>query len=739
MRLRWLFLIGLILLPSLSYAAVFDVTNYDKSMQYLARVFGDIPALPINLGAVPDTEGNLVFSQLINKLNIVIFTLGIVIVIYTTFVGTVSTAQEGEVLGKKWSTIWIPARIGIGMYLLLPAAGSGGYSYLQVAVLWALVQGVGGANAIWTAIVADKEYTDTRKAELRDADEIVKNMFKSALCMEYINNEATLTVAAGEAINVYRSTDLNTTAIGRPSRSELENAMCGSFKKSSYSNLGVDPSAAREIIHTAVEMAFWSVHAASFEAAEIVNGELYITDESTWTNFSYLPQAVRTLKDAISGMETTRNLDDEKAIAVQNGWIHAGSYYFNLIQAGSGTLLSDMDGTGLGGGSGGGSSIDINLVYTQPDMALLNELTGDKAHIMLGDIDRIAIAYVDAAEQYLDSGGDGGGGGSGGGSGSGGSSGGHGDYQDLGFTTEQSQVGGDAAKALDAIFGSAFKEASALIGEYIHSRYDDPIVSISRFGSDLVIIAEAIWIGALIAIALVWMMTSIMCCMQPLCNSMNFVLGLILPIAGIVISILWVEGLIMALYIPMIPYLVFTFAALTWIIVVIEALVSAPLIGLSLVIPSEDELGKATTGLVILFGIVMRPPLMVIGFLFAMKLILVAFAMLSFGFGATMQYSVRLGIGIFGFIAVIMLYMGVALVIVHECFSLIYKVPDQTMRWIGAQGAGGDEGSKVKGVKGSVEKTGAIGSKLMSGSMSGLSKGMGVGKYSKGGGKGVGV
>ena len=128
---------------------------------------------------------------------------------------------------------------------------------------------------------------------------------------------------------------------------------------------------------------------------------------------------------------------------------------------------------------------------------------------------------------------------------------------------------------------------------------------------------------------------------------------------------------------------------------------------------------------------------MMVGFLFSMKLIMVAFAMVSFGFSATLQYSVQLGIGIFGFIAVIFLYMGVTAAIVHECFSLIYKIPDQTMRWIGAQGAGGDEGGKVKSLKGSVEHGAGVGKQAMGAGLSIAKKGGGGG--GGGGGKGGGV
>ena len=72
------------------------------------------------------------------------FVLGIIILLYTLVISTVNTAQEGELMGRKWSSIWIPMRSVMGTGLLVPTAS--GYSLIQILVLWIIVQGVGAAN-----------------------------------------------------------------------------------------------------------------------------------------------------------------------------------------------------------------------------------------------------------------------------------------------------------------------------------------------------------------------------------------------------------------------------------------------------------------------------------------------------------------------------------------------------------------------------------------------------------------
>lgn len=711
MRFRWLLLLIALFIPVTSFATSstgFSVDPADKSMQYLASIFGSIPALPIQAapedGSTTSTVSR-VFQPLVHKFNIVVFALGIIIIIYTTLVGTLSTAQEGEVLGKKWSSIWIPARIGIGMYLLLPAAGSAGYSYIQIAILWMIVQGVGAANAVWREIVLDpySVHDDTRSARLANAKPVILGLLKSALCMEKLNKMALddpdFMLVLGENIDVYTNEKMTATEIGRPGSAGVEKPICGKFVKNSYANLGLDEESAKNVIHSAISNAFWTVDLAAYEAVN--------TPKEEWFNFDQLVAASSTLSNAMTSLQQTVSLDSTKQLAVQNGWIHAGSYYFKIIEA------------------SGGSESAVTIEPNDPNTDELTQLFGgdaQAANTFLTEIGSLADDYLAKATDNLEP-----------------VDAGDRHSGDLGFETKTSSLNGDAVKALDAVFGSFFKDIAVKIGEYIHNNSTDPIVSISRFGSDLVIIVEAVFWGALVAVFLVWLLSSIMCCMQPLCNAMNFLIGVIIPLAGLAISIAWVEGIVMALYIPMIPYLVFTFAAITWVILVIEALLAAPLVGLSLVMPSEDELGKATTGIVILFGLFMRPVLMIVGFLFSVKLILVAFTMISFGFGATLQYSVQLGIGLFGCIAVIFLYTGIATAVVHECFSLIYKVPDKTMGWIGASGGGGDEGSKVKGLRGSVEAGAKVGKQAMSGLLGvagGMNKGGGGGK-GKGGGGGM--
>ena len=62
----------------------------------------------------------------------------------------INTAQDGNAMGQKVST-WIVLRIVTGMALLVPSYN--GYSAIQVLVMWAITQGVGFADTIWSAAI----------------------------------------------------------------------------------------------------------------------------------------------------------------------------------------------------------------------------------------------------------------------------------------------------------------------------------------------------------------------------------------------------------------------------------------------------------------------------------------------------------------------------------------------------------------------------------------------------------
>lgn len=148
-RFGWLWI--LFFFPVLAFASEtlytsdamsFTPTTGDYSIIYLGNIFGSVD------GVLHGT-GSQIMGTMLAVFNSAVLALGGIIIMYIIIVSTMNTAHEGEMLGHKWSSIWVPIRTVIGLALLIPKTS--GYCLMQIFVMWVVVQGVGVADKIWTA------------------------------------------------------------------------------------------------------------------------------------------------------------------------------------------------------------------------------------------------------------------------------------------------------------------------------------------------------------------------------------------------------------------------------------------------------------------------------------------------------------------------------------------------------------------------------------------------------------
>ena len=117
----------------------------DYSVVFLANLFGIVD------GVLSGT-GSQIMGSMFAVFNSAVLAIGGVIIMYTLMVSTMNTAHEGQMLGQKWSSIWIPVRSTMGLALLVPKAS--GYCLMQIFVMWIVVQGVGAADKVWNAALS---------------------------------------------------------------------------------------------------------------------------------------------------------------------------------------------------------------------------------------------------------------------------------------------------------------------------------------------------------------------------------------------------------------------------------------------------------------------------------------------------------------------------------------------------------------------------------------------------------
>lgn len=673
MKLLWLAL-GL-LFPSFSVAAApgfFQPPATDKSLEYIQIALG------FASDSVATISSNSLISALFYTFNHIIFVLGTIIIVYTTLVGTITTAQEGEFLGRqKWHPIVVPVRAALGIFLLLPTLS--GYNRIQLFVIWFVTQGVGAADTLWTQVIHYHEQygslrTDTRQMTLLQTGPAIHAIFSNNVCMLATNNNSHAMQMLGEPIQVYRWE--NRLEWGRLTQAGRERALCGSITLPS-----VPVPRLQENVEQALTSALLGAQVTLMAPAQ----QALDGSDSTSLGASFFLSASHMLKMTVKKLQPL--LDSEEEVyqtAIENGWIHAGNYYFYLVQNGT------------------RSNVLLTFSSHGPDSDQFNTLlSAAVANTILGPSQQAAQDYILKTSLTLAS---------------------TPPETDSSRSLKLSAFTQNGSW-LSYIFGPYMENIVKNISEKLTTGEDDPILSMASFGSTLIVTCEILF-GLMLAALFAGSAASLLG-YAAVGSAASLIGGFSSVIVMVIISLFYVSGAILSLYVPLIPYLVFTFCSIGWLILVIESLLGASLIGLTFVIPSEDEIGKAGHAIVILLGLFLRPALMIIGFIFSIQVLLIAIKMLNFGFWETLinHTGASQGLGIFGMLAVIATYVGLATTIAHEAFSLIYVLPNKILRWIGSQGDGDENATQQAKQLRSYAETGAgIVKSSLAGAMSTFSK-----------------
>lgn len=175
----------MLFVPGLSVAAdsslSFNPPATDYSVIFLANIFGIVD------GVLHGT-GSQIMGNMFGVFNSAVLALGGIVVMYTLIVGTMNTAHEGQMLGQKWSSIWIPVRATIGLALLIPK--SSGYCLMQIFIMWVVVQGVGAADKIWNSAL---DY-------LNQGGAIMQAQMSSNSTTTSSDNQALVDIATGASV-----------------------------------------------------------------------------------------------------------------------------------------------------------------------------------------------------------------------------------------------------------------------------------------------------------------------------------------------------------------------------------------------------------------------------------------------------------------------------------------------------------------------------------------------------------
>lgn len=663
---------------------------------------------------------------------------GTLLVMFIVVVGVLQSGQDGEFLGRKWSSMWVPVRFAIGSVLMLPMSGNG-YSFVQAMVLWIALQGIGFADTLWASIV--KTVVDRSSSEemwgMIPSDQLAQNMMSSALCADllplytkdspvpykvsfYNKNPFTLT---------HMTTEWNWGDPDKSSDSKL-GKVCGGF---TYNYSGFNAFSPEKRIRDKIVIAHTEAinkmglafsgfgYGAQIDAAlqdpdpVSSKAKLQKINESIAANTKIgaqeYAQAIAAATNSAMTLDVARQRDTIVKNMTDYGFVAAGSFYLELSRF-HGAAVSAMKNvpeyTPMDKGQigsvmiGNGASLMMDYLYNIKMGSSLSEPDGYKAPFEqsgnirvsnFGDVLPAIGSFFTDADKWI-----------------------------------TKATLGIAKYILESLVGVGAKSESvpksfdggSLDYQQNHNDTGSAILQIKNKGDNILTIGEIIIRMKLTNGADIFADKEVATSEKSDVKAKSKALGYwteFAPILFAVMGAVFALGFMLSVYIPMVPYILWIGGLIGVTIMIAESLIASSLWAVMIMHPSGDGVtsDQSRAGLMMLLALFTRPALMLMGMVMGMFMIdpLIQLVNDTFYVAAAGLQAGGTWSGIATIIGLGMIYVSLILSIVNRCFSLIHVVPDKVLQWIGGGAANlGEEGIKDS-VKGRFTTAGATVSGVM--------------------------
>ncbi|EKD70440.1 MAG: Defect in organelle trafficking protein, partial [uncultured bacterium] len=402
-----------------------------------------------------------------------------------------------------------------------------------------------------------------------------------------------------------------------------------------------------------------------------------------------LSEATQQYMQQLGSNQGSSGLDEELQTAQQTGWILAGGYYYAIAGMNKDKMSQEMP------------AIRINL------SSELRPSTGGPLVTYRNNY-TAAGQLIKASQGQIVSGG--------------GSS-----------SVGQSDVGNASSDIADVYTSSLSAEGNT-----------NPLAQLAAAGYGILFAVQILFAAFMITIVILGIASKINVLVlgsgltdNPLSNAVTFLYMFIVPLIYLFMGLMVTVGASLGIYVPLIPYVVFTMGAVGWFMSTVEAMVAGPLVALGILSPSghHELMGKAEPAIMLLFNIFLRPSLMIFGLIASMFLAMVSVALINAGFGTAITGmaatagggktggAVALAANPLALVFILCAYVSLIIAVLNKCFSMIHVLPERVTVWIsGHGGAAGGEQEALHAVKGAVD-SGAAGAKGYGGQAQGVGKG----------------
>lgn len=651
---------GLAVAQSVTASGMLNAANSgtDLAGRVLAEAFGETF---YKTPGLPGSGSGTTLGTMFGTFNAALLAVGVFWFAYNVTAATVQTAEGGEFMGQRFSTIWFPIRFIVGISTLVPMFG--GYCGAQVIMMYFAKMGIGMANIVVAAALSSLGGFNTASAVIhQNAQETAKAMFNSNLCMLAVANDNSMASSNSVDINgniggpetnvsLFNSADMLAYSYSRqaPVTSGGDGA-CGSVKitlteMSSNSNI-IDVSSIVVDAKAAHKSALASMNASMQQLAQdylnsTISGNGTVDfqakfDAAATTYEQIVTNALSTKASSLSNAA----MGKITAEITNKGWMALGSFYQSLAVIGD-TI------TAVAGGKTG---------ITAPQ---------DPDKFAYSDTYKAAFKNLANVEHF----------------------------------NKDAAVAGE-----DGIISKLFNRQpiTNMVARWTITGNGvvNPIIEFKDMGDGLIWMGTAavsIHTASHIAVAVAEGaeksapgIVANFAGAGILKGIAKGTLNAFSPFAVMVIVGLFAFGITLAVYIPMLPFIIWFGGIMAWFANVLEGLIAAPVGAFAHLEAEGDGMGQRSQhAYLFLFGVLLRPTLMVFGFFgasYAVKvlgsilLVLFAPAMANAQFNSTT--------GLVMFVGFVFVFVSLVLTLIHGCFNLIHIIPDQVISWVGGHVSG---------------------------------------------------
>lgn len=697
-----------------------------------APQFGSVPSTDLSRKILIDYlfgpltgAGDSPLTSVVKVINAAVLFLGGVFMMYSIIAGTMATAHDGEILGRKWSAMWLPIRTALGAAAVMPVIG-GGWCAAQAIVVWLALLGISVANAAWSGFVQtgltgnafyNPPVMDTQVHQL------YSQMLLNTVCavayeasigqdLQQSPNSPTLGVS-DESYGVY-PTEYSITYSDKVTADKIK-AMETSFHSyvspiqagnTANQSVGLTPVCGQVSLPVAMPASATQYQSDGTALGDTLSGmniskiyEKILPGERV--SVMAAQQALQKVAvDIVQGQKSDEDLNQEvatvlnaqtrnfasasaanaKSIAAQafsptfmqtlakDGWINAGAFYMSIA------LAQDQITTAV-------TTIPSVSVPFSDD---INKAVADKSNgshwyapwTWGKHVPDIVWQSVSRTENMLKSA----------------SLATQGGVQSVTAAAADPNGNGSWSDKVVALFSSSSGAMSSMLsgganGQQFNSVNQDPIIAAKNLGDSMLA-----WGSGALAAALLLGLAS------------YFAPGIFTILAipfGLVYTMLIIPGMTLSFYLPMMPYILWLGVVFGWAVLLVEAVVAAPLWAVVHLAPDADGVvGRGGQGYMLVLSLTMRPVLMIAGLVFAIALMRPIGFLLNSTFGGAFAMATQGTsgwLGLFKAVAGCVIYAGVLVAMANRVFSLIHVIPDRLLRWIG--GGGNELGSEAQGAE----------------------------------------